>query len=202
MDDEATETRTLAQRVDDSALEYAWVSASGRRAIAFDEGRIGLFEPGVTRVEPWENVKALAPTRDRVSVELKDGTQFEFAFANKSDGAQFPRLLPKGWEAKASSASPASADTVPHVGGTAAVRKDLVPRSTASDARDALRSLFGFGLVGQFIGGIVLGAALANGTGLGLFVAWVPIAAGSMTTFVALVGFGVKLGVQAADTRK
>jgi hypothetical protein len=68
-------------------------------------------------------------------------------------------------------------------------------RSIASDARDVLRSLFGFGLVGQLIGGIVLGAALANSISVGLIIGWLLIAVGSMATFVALIGFGVRLGV-------
>jgi hypothetical protein len=49
--------------------------------------------------------------------------------------------------------------------------------------------------VGQLIGGIVLGAALANSISVGLIIGWLLIAVGSMATFVALIGFGVRLGV-------
>jgi hypothetical protein len=194
MTNEGTETRTLVERVDDSALEYAWVSTSGQRAIAFDDRTIGMFELEGTRVERWESVRSLLPTRDKVSVELMDGTRFEFAFANKSDADQFPKLLPKGWKTKVGT-RPTSAATSRSPGAASAVRHDPMQRSIASDARDVLRSLFGFGLVGQLIGGIVLGAALANSISVGLIIGWLLIAVGSMATFVALIGFGVRLGV-------
>jgi hypothetical protein len=73
------------------------------------------------------------------------------------------------------------------------------PPSASEASATSPGSLLGIGIVLQLIGGLIMGATLLNAENNGGFLIGVLIAwAGGLALLVALIAFGVKIGIQAA----
>lgn len=194
------------QRLEAAGMDFAWVSGSGRRALAVGSPGMGLFETDTALIEPWSNVASLAfPNTSKVEVALQSsGERFDFAFAGTTDCAQFKRSIPSE-----------ELDRLLAIGGTSnnGPIKSPVARSasrTEGGSLSTIWTLFWCGVIAQFVGGIALGLSWptvsfdglgqpsSEGNGVGLALGWLLIGGGSLATLVAVVGLGVRLGIRAA----
>ncbi len=194
------------QQLEAADMDFAWVSGSGRRALAVGSAGLGLFGNDTALVEPWSSVASLGfPTPSKVAFALQpSGEQFEFAFAGRSDCVQFKRLIPSD-----------ELDRLLPIGGTSnsgpsKPRTAKAASGVEGGSLSTIWTLLWCGVIAQFIGGIALGLSWpainfeavgqpsAEGSGVGLALGWLLIGGGSLATLVAVVGLGVRLGIRAA----
>jgi hypothetical protein len=137
------------QQLEAAGMEFAWISTSGRRAIAIGPSGLGFFVDDDAQIEDWSNVVDFDfPAKNQVAVaSLADGRRVEFTFANSKDRDEFMSALPDEGRAGDHADSAVRLDA-------ASVALGGVPRELDSGSLSTIWTLLWCGVIAQAFGGV------------------------------------------------